>query len=234
MKKLYLTTYQYNTYLILDRLAEKIIKNGGCIVSDWEKTREPITIYNRTLTEHIDRLKNDIDIMSKNLATHTYTTDGKRNIIECRKKRKIKLKDLEKIKHGKIVHNKNYLNFKVDNYICYIEFNDNPFFTHYFTKKPIDEKTDDTYTTLYSYYLDDFSLDIFKKDDNANYDLYSYHISDIDIDNMVETLYQYCTEAKASEPVIINNRSYCSCCGHAYIKKEIQVKRCKYKEVKND
>ena len=72
MKKLFLKSCEFNSYIILNELQKKIYKNGGFIVSTWETKKEKIKIYNRTLLNNIDNLKETIQTITNNLNNNTY------------------------------------------------------------------------------------------------------------------------------------------------------------------
>lgn len=225
--KRYLKSYEYNTYIILNELRKEIYKKGGVIVSDWQTKENKLIIYNRTLQNHIKELKESINTIEKNLNNNNYDNDRIKQLTDYKKIKENSLMELEKIKNKRIVYNTNYLQFKLDNYIYYIQFDSNPFFEHYIHKQPIDEIKDDKYIVKYNYYIDNFSLDILNE-----FDLYDYNLSNKDIKKIVNILYNYIVNSKTSEIVQTKQKEYCYCCNRYYTKtiKEIKVKE--YSEVK--
>ena len=126
MKKqtLYLKSWEYNTYLLLHHFKKEIIKNGGQIINhityiEIEKTQ--YTIYNRSLLTCIDKLKNTINTIENNLKNNEYNEERKKQLIDYMQTKKESLEKLEKIKNKKIVYNQNYLHFKLNDYIYYID-----------------------------------------------------------------------------------------------------------------
>lgn len=227
MKKLYLKSSQYNSYIILNELSKKIYQNGGFIVSTWEVKREKIKIYNRTLLNNIDNLKETIQTITNNLNNNNYEPDRIKQLKEYKETKEKALEELSKIKNNKIVYNTSYLQFKLDNYIYYVQFNENPFFENYLHKEPIDEIKDNKYIVKYNHYIDTFSANLFD-----NIDLFDYNLSSKDIKKVVNILYNHIVNSKASETIETRKRKYCYNCNKYYYEciKDIRIKE--YKEVK--
>lgn len=227
MKKLYLKTYEYNIYSILNELRKKIQENGGLIVSEWRPMLEPIKIHNRTLREHIQRLDDTIKKIDDNIKTTTDSTRVK-HLLDYKELNATELNELKTIKDNNIVFNTSYLNFKFDNYIYYIQFDSNPYFEHYFCKSKIDEIKDNKYVTLYNRYFDKISIDIF---DEIN--LFDYKLTPDEIELATNILYFTLLDDNTKESEIVTNkkRKYCNCCdkySYEYIK---EVNKKEYKEV---
>lgn len=224
--KRYLKSYEYNIYIILNELRKEIYKKGGVIVSDWNTKQDKLIIYNRTLQKEIAELKDTIQTITNNLKNNNYDDDRVKQLTDYKEIKEKALVGLEKIKDKRIVYNTNYLQFKLDNYIYYIQFDSNPYFNHYIHKQPIDEIKDNKYIVKYNYYIDDFSLDMFNE-----FDLYNYNLSNKDIKKIVNILYNYIINSKTSEIVQTKQKEYCYCCNRYYTKiiKEIKIKE--YKEV---
>ena len=159
MKKLYLSQWDYNSYLIMEELKKIVIANGGYCVSNWEKKQEKTKIYNRSI-------KNKIESKQKHIE---YLETIKENMTDAEKENINKnidnyLQDIIKLekqykKASRIVTNNNYLQFIINNPelkdaittdIYYIQFNDNPFFEFYYSKQVIGNNL----TLDYNCYLD--------------------------------------------------------------------------------
>lgn len=224
--KLYLKSFQYNTYIILDELRKKIYNKGGFLVSKWNTTQDKLTIYNRTLQSNIKELKESIQTIESNLKNNVYNDDRKRQLMEYKQKKEKALKELESIHDERIVHNTSYLQFKLDDYVYYIEFNDNPFFSHHMIKQRINEIKDNRYIVKYNHYIDTFNLDIFN-----DIDLFNYNLTDDELKESVDILFNMLIDANESEIVINRQREYCYNCDRYTYKQVKEVNKKEYKEV---
>lgn len=224
--KLYLKSFEYNSYIILDELRKKIYNKGGFVVSNWNHIAKPTIIYNRTLQNNIKELKESIQTIDNNLKNNNYDDDRKKQLMGYKQKKEKELKELEKIQDEKVIYNTSYLQFKLDDYIYYIEFNSNPFFEHYIHKQPIDEIKDNRYIVKYNHYIDTFSLDIFN-----NIDLFKYNLTDSEIKQGVDILFNMLINANESEIVINRQREYCYHCNKYTYKQVKEVNKKEYKEV---
>ena len=235
MKKqtLYLKSWEYNSYLLLHHLKSEVIKNGGCVVDDItfitsEKTQ--YTIYNRTLLKCIEELKETITTIENNLKNNEYDEERKKQLIDYKQTKKEALEKLEKIKNKKIVYNRNWLHFKLDNYIYYIQFDENPFFPHYIHKEKIDKIKDDIFIVNYSHYIDNL------KDDNMEFifndtSFFEDDIKTATFKKIAKRLLKVCTDWKESEIVYTKEKKYCYSCGHTHTETTAERKQRKYKAV---
>ena len=233
MKKqtLYLKSWEYNSYLLLHHLKNEVIKKGGCIVDDItfitsEKTQ--YTIYNRTLLKCIEKLKETITTIENNLKNNEYNEERKKQLIDYMQTKKEALEKLEKIKNKKIVYNRNWLHFKLDNYIYYIQFDENPFFPHYIHKEKIDKIKDDIFIINYSHYIDNL------KDDNMEFifndtSFFEDDIKTATFKKIAKRLLKVCIESKESEIVYTKEKKYCYSCGHTHTETTAERKQRKYK-----
>ena len=224
--KRYLKTFEYNTYLILNELRKKIYNKGGVLVSDWNYTPDKMIIYNRTLQSNIKELKESIQTIESNLKNNNYNDDRKKELMEYKQKKEKELKDIENIHDERIVYNSSYLQFKLDDYIYYMQFDSNPFFNHYIVKQRIDEIKDNKYITSYNHYYDIFSLDIFN-----DIDLFRYNLTDDETKQGADILFNMLINANESEVVTTKQREYCYCCNRYTYKQVKEVRRKEYKEV---
>lgn len=232
-QKLNLATWEYNSCLLLHHLKSEVIKKGGCIVDDItfitsEKTQ--YTIYNRTLARIIEELKETIDTIENNLKNKEYDEERKKQLIDYMEIKKQALEKLEKIKHKKIVYNKNYLHFKLDNYIYYIQFDENPFFPHYIQKEKIDEIKDDTFIINYIHYMDTFTDDYMDFIFNDT-DFFDYDISTATFKKIAKNLIQLCVDWRESEISYTKEKKYCYSCGRTHTETTAERKQKKYKAV---
>ena len=235
MKKqtLYLKSWLYNSYLLLHHFKNEVIKNGGQIVNDItyiasEKTQ--YTIYNRSLLRCIEELKNTINTIENNLKNNEYNEERKKQLINYMQTKKESLEKLEKIKNKKIVYNKNYLRFKLNDYIYDIQFDENPFFPHYISKEKIDEIKNDIFIINYNHYINyltDKSMDFIFD----NTDFFDYDISMATFKNIAERLLKVCVKSKESEIIYTEERKDCYSCGHTHIEITAERRQRKYKVV---
>lgn len=225
-KTLYLKSFEYNTYLILNELKNKIYENGGFLVSNWQDKQDKIIIYNRTLIKNIEDLKEALQRIENNLK-NTIEEERKEKLLKYKEEKEKELKEIENIKHKKIVYNTGYLQFKLNNYIYYIQFNENPFLKHYIHKQPIDQIKENKYILLYNRYIDIFTSDIFN-----NFDLFSYKLSKKNIKEIVTILYNFMIDHKESEIVYNKNKKYCYNCNGYYYENEKEKRYREYEELK--
>ena len=234
MKKqtLYLKSWLYNSYLLLHHFKNEVIKNGGQIVNDItyiasEKTQ--YTIYNRSLLRCIEELKDTINTIENNLKNNEYNEERKKQLINYMQTKKESLEKLEKIKNKKIVYNKNYLRFKLNDYIYDIQFDENPFFPHYISKEKIDEIKNDIFIVNYSHYMNnlDNNMDFIFN----NTDLWNYDISTATLKKIAKRLLKVCVESKESKVVYSKERKYCYICGHTHTETTAERRQRKYRVV---
>lgn len=235
MKKqtLYLKSWSYNSYLLLHHLKNEVLKNGGCIVDDIThiaSEKVQYTIYNRSLLKCIEELKETIDTIENNLKNNEYDEERKKQLNDYMEIKKEALEKLEKIKNKKIVYNQNYLHFKLNDYIYYIQFEENPFFPHYIHKEKIDEIKNDIFIINYNHYIDNF------KDNDIDFifndtDFFDYDISTTTFKKIAKRLLKVCIENKESEIVYNKEKKYCYSCGHAHTETTAERRPRKYKAV---
>lgn len=136
MKTLYLSSWNYNSYLIIKELKKEVLKEGGAIVCDWRKEKEKnFYIYNRMFKE---KFLHDIEGMKR---MEEYKTTDRPYYEELKKGAEEAEKNY--IKSKKRVNNSNYLHFVLNGVIYYVELSDNPFFDFHYSKQDIkDLKTE--------------------------------------------------------------------------------------------
>lgn len=235
MKKqtLYLQSWSYNSYLLLHHLKNEVIKNGGCIVDDITHiTSEKIqyTIYNRSMDEVKRQLQETINTIENNLKNNEYNEERKKQLIDYMEIKKQTLKELEKIKDKRIVYNKNWLHFKLNDYIYYIQFDENPYFPHYIYKEKIDEIKDDIFIINYSHYGDNLEDDYMEFIFNDT-DFFDYDISTATFKKIAKRLLEVCIDWKQSQVIYTKEKKYCYSCGHAHTETTAERRPRKYKAV---
>ena len=184
MKKLYLKTWDFNSYLILNEIRKEIEKNGGLLVQDFPHIlkRQKIKIYNRSFLE-----------AEREIQSTAKTAENNSKIEEWQKKYYSHYFEAlqANYKPCRIVENTSYLHFYYNDFIYYIQLNDNPFFNHYIIKEKA-EKKDNEYFTKYSYYMEDLTL--------PEFDVCAY-LSNKDIKRISKELLKTILEHKESQKV---------------------------------
>lgn len=123
---LYLTSWDYNSVLIIKELI-KIVENAGGTVKPAYHTGY---IVNRSLLEKIQDTQKRIDTARDKL------TAAQKKIyihnLQC------ELEQLQSRDNAPVkVANSNYISFVLDGIYYYVELDDNPFFDFYYSKKPV-------------------------------------------------------------------------------------------------
>lgn len=189
MKKLYLKTWCFNTYRILNEIRKEVEKNGGELVESWPYIlkKEKIMIYDRYYLEAERETRANLE-KSQNLEEYnrkyfsSYYEAIKRNY-----------------KYKKIVQCQNWLHFYYKGFIYYIEIDENPFFEHYITKKRA-EKEGENYIVKYCYYSQELKNTIINKINSTAF------ISDKEIKKIAKRFLKEILEQKESEIVKTRKR----------------------------
>lgn len=156
MKKLYLNSWNYNSYLIIKELKKEVLKEGGSIVSDWRKEKEKnFYIYNRMFHE---KYLHDIESMMR---MEEYKTTDRPYYKKLEKEAGEAKKNFEKSK--KRLNNSDYLHFILNDFIYYVELSDNPFFDFHYSKQPIKNITTDYIVYCKNVNKDFMTFDYFGK-----------------------------------------------------------------------
>ena len=167
MKKLYLSQWDYNKSLIFEELKKMVLNNGGLMVSDWQKKQEKTKIYNRTIKYKIESKQQHVEFLETR--KEEMTKEQKQNInnvIDNYLKEIITLEKQYK-KTTRIITNNGYLQFVLNGFLYYIQFDDNPFFDFYYTKQPINDDLTIKDNTIYFEKLP--KEELFIKDYYLNY-----------------------------------------------------------------
>lgn len=184
MKKLYLTGWQYNSCLIINELAKIVKDNGGKLVYDFPyiNTYEEIEIINRSILEEIEENKRLLNGKTqKEIEQNKYTKEIQKQ-----------LEELEKIDNTpKKVKFKNYINYYLNDFVYYIQLQDNPYFEDYIQKEET-EKTAEGYKVKYNYYMETL-----KKDWIDNYndiERYSQILTTKQVKELAKSLFEQITK----------------------------------------
>jgi hypothetical protein len=154
MKKLYLSGWEYNSYLIINELAQKVLENGGFIVSDWEFKKEKFEIVNRSILKVVEENERILNGKTKEeIEKSDYAT-----------KLKKQLDELSKISNKpRQVYFRNYLSFVLDGFHYYLQLDQNPFFDDLFLKESCNTNND-CFITHFQHYLGKLEKDYFISD----------------------------------------------------------------------
>ena len=200
MEKLYLKGWEYNSYLIINKLAEIIKENGGEFIYDFPyiNTYNKKSIVNRSIIENIAECqgylnnKTDAEIKANKLLTI----------------KQKELKELQKIKNDPITVNfTNYINFVLNNNIYYIQLQDNPFFDDYIQKEKA-EQEGNQYIVKYNYYMEKLNKKWIEEFEGIK----SFYatLTDEQISELAKRLYNQIINNKFSDIVTTKKR----CCNY--------------------
>lgn len=136
MKKLFLKSWEFNSYIIINELKKIVLKNGGVIVSEWQKEKNKnIKIINRTFQENINSINDSIE----KLKSIDALNDKQKEYLKSQEDKKNALLKYQ-FKNGAMLNNANYLNFVFDGEIYYLQLDENPFFDFYYSKNKINDE----------------------------------------------------------------------------------------------
>lgn len=189
-KKLYLNQWNFNCYLIINELKKEVLKNGGFIVSSWQKEKETTTIFNRTISEYkikIEEFKKVKQKYNKKELEELAKSNGYiKNMIELEKD--FTNYDYKENKGEKLTTT-SYLHFVLNNKLYYLQFDENPFFEWYFSKNEISNDL----KCSKNYYLQKLNKNI--------YDLDSYYsmANKKDVERIAKNYFDYLVNSKDSQ-----------------------------------
>lgn len=189
MKKLYLKTWSFNIYRILNEIRKEIEKNGGELVesSPYISKKEKIMIYDRYYLEAERETRANLE---KSPTLEEYNRKYFKSYYEAIKRN---------YKYKKIVKCESWLHFYYEGFIYYIEIDENPFFEHYIIKERA-EKEGETYIVKYRYYMQELKNTIINKINTTAY------ISDKEIKKIAKKFLQEILQQKESEIVKTRKR----------------------------
>ena len=222
MEKLYLKGWEYNSYLIINKLAEIIKENGGEIVNDFPyiNTYHKKEITNRSITGAIAECERILYGKTEEQI--------KENQFAIQKQKE--LEELRKIDNEPIqVLFSNYINFKLDNYIYYIQLQDNPFFEDYIQKETIAEEKGVEYIVKYNHYLENLSKKWIEEAEGI--ESFYQTLSKKQIKTLAERLFKQIKNARPSE-IVTNKKRVLNYCNNGYHYENIREERKKaYKKI---
>ena len=129
-ERLYLTSWQYNSALIFDKLATIIENNGGNVKPEYHKA----IISNRSLDEAMTEYKDKVALLENVVKA------GKANekTLDALAEYKAKLEEYASINNDPVtVKRLSYISFTLDGMYYYFQTDDNPFFEFYYQKTPV-------------------------------------------------------------------------------------------------
>lgn len=189
MKKLYLKTWCFNTYRILNEIRKEVEKMGGELVESFPYIlkKEKILIYDRYYLEAERETKANLEKSSK---LDNYNRKYYKGYYEAIKRN---------YKFKKIVICQNWLHFYYKGFIYYVEIDENPFFEHYIMKEKA-EQDGEAYVVKYAYYIQELKNTIINKINSTAF------ISDKEIKKIAKKFLQEILEQKESEIVKTRKR----------------------------
>lgn len=199
MKELFLTSWQFNAYLIIKELEKEIKKQEGYKVESWpfiKTTGQKTKIHNRTYENNLQELKIKLEEAQKSNNKKAiekaieYYKNYYNNTLEAQKR---------KYKSTRIVKNANYITFYLKGYIYYIELKENPFFEHYVMKEKAEEVKEGL-QVKYNHYIDSNKLEL-------NINNYAF-INDKNIKKIAKNILEQVLKMRESEVVKCKKRVY--------------------------
>lgn len=222
MEKLYLKGWEYNSYLIINKLAEIIKENGGEIVNDFPyiNTYHKKEITNRSITAAIAECER--------ILCGKTEEQIKENQFAIQKQKE--LEELKKIENEpRQVLFSNYINFKLDNYIYYIQLQDNPFFEDYIQKETIAEEKGGEYIVKYNHYLENLSKNWIEEAEGIG--SFYQTLSKKQIEILAKRLFEQIKNARPSE-IVTNKKRVLNYYNNGYHYENIREERKKtYKKI---
>lgn len=150
---LYLKSWEYNACLIINDLEKIVTENGGRV----EQSRfNKGFVVNRSITSAIQDLELKIEKITKALEFNDGHKEARKNTIA---KYQEEISDLKSIKNDPVpVNHGTYTHFIIDGVYYSVEFQDNPFFDHWYVKTPVvnGERSKDAYSEKIGYMGDGF------------------------------------------------------------------------------
>lgn len=222
MEKLYLKGWEYNSYLIINKLAEIIKENGGEIVNDFPylNTYHKKEITNRSITEAIAGCERILCGKTEE------QIKGNQFAIQKQKE----LEELRKIDNESIqVLFSNYINFKLDDYIYYIQLQDNPFFEDYIQKETIAEEKGGEYIVKYNHYMENLNKNWIEEAEGIK--SFYQTLSKKQIEILAKRLFEQIKNARPSE-IVTNKKRVSNYYNNGYHYENIREERKKtYKKI---
>lgn len=224
MQTLYLKGWEYNSYLIMNELYKIIKQKGGFIVYDFPfiNTYKNKKIINRSILEEIDHDKNILKGKTKKeIKENTYFLKISEDLSE-----------LEKINNKPVkIYIENYINFILNDFVYYIQIDNNPFFEDYIQKAKIDKKTKNEYLTKYNYYMEEMQKTWFEKENIKSFYL---TLTKKQIKKLANNLFEQIINSKESDIVTNKQRFYNTFDNRYHYEYVKEIRPKKYKIIEED
>ena len=169
-ERLYLSGWGVNSYKIINKLAELVKQEKGEIITEYKELynkNDIILIKNRNIDTDIIELTDKIEKATNNLKNNEHDEETTKKIKEYIEKNTKELNELKAINNDFIeLKYKNYLTFIIDNFVYYIQLDENPYFPWYIIKKPAEINENGEIITRYNYYMEDLKKDFIETYDN--------------------------------------------------------------------
>lgn len=234
IKTLYYTTNQYNQVKILNYLYNIIIEKGGFLVNDFPfiNTYTKTKYYNRSIKNLIIEDEKWLGVPKKehyNNLTKEQKERVQNNIKEYKQAKKIENNFITS-------YFTTYLHFYYNDFIYYIQFNENSFFPYYVSKQKAEETLKkDEYITRYGCYIQ--TMDATIKDSILDI-IYDPFIKEEELKQKASELFDYLINLKHDEIITKkerrNNSIYTRDGWHYEYKKEERIKKYKRMELKQN
>lgn len=171
-EKLYLSGWGVNSYKIINKLAELVKQENGEIITEYKELynkNDVILVKNRNIDTDIIELTDKIEKATNNLKKNEYDTETTKKIKDYIEKNTKELNELKAINNDFIeLKYKNYLTFIINQYIYYIQLDENPYFPWYIIKKQAETNENGEIITRYDYYMEDLNKDFIEKYNNIS------------------------------------------------------------------
>lgn len=169
-ERLYLSGWGVNSYKIINKLAELVKQEKGEIITEYKELynkNDVILIKNRNIDTDIIELTDKIEKATNNLKNNEHDEETTKKIQDYIEKNTKELNELKEINNDFIeLRYKNYLTFIIDNFVYYIQLDENPYFPWYIIKKPAEINEKGEIITRYNYYMEDLNKDFIETYDN--------------------------------------------------------------------
>ena len=169
-ERLYLSGWGVNSYKIINKLAELVKQEKGEIITEYKELynkNDVILIKNRNIDTDIIELTDKIEKATNNLKNNEHDEETTKKIQDYIEKNTKELNELKEINNDFIeLRYKNYLTFIIDNFVYYIQLDENPYFPWYIIKEQAETNEKGEIITRYNYYMEDLNKDFIETYDN--------------------------------------------------------------------
>lgn len=230
IKTLYYTTNQYNQVKILNYLFNIIKENGGFLVNSFPfiNTYIKTKYFNRSIKNLIIDNEKWLEVPKKehyNNLTKEQKERVQNNIKEYKQAKKIENNFITS-------YFTTYLHFYYNDFIYYIQFNENSFFPYYVSKQFTEKTITDDFITRYDCYMQEMDETI--KDSILDI-IYDPFIKEEELQQKANELFNYLINLQHDEIITkkirVNNSRYTNDGWHYEYKKEEKIKKYKRMEL---